>query len=159
MYVAILHTDIPITPIKTVLEANQCPAKFVIKGRISKHLPSNIADFCRKHCRACKRAYDRHELQCSACKVPLHEWLFLFTIEVTDGVDSITLIVTDVEAVRFLNGLPPCNLAVNDDALAYVTNCMDRLGGSALPTSFCVKSYHLNNERRYRLFDTVLALH
>lgn len=89
----------------------------------------------------------------------LNEWLFLFTLEVTDGVDSIALIVTDVEAVRFLNGLSPCNMAINDDALAYAIDCMDRLSASTLPTSFCVKSYHLNNERRYRLFDTILALH
>jgi hypothetical protein len=90
----------------------------------------------------------------------MEEFVFMFTIEITDGVDKITVIVAYQDAIRFLNGLVPCNtgLSQNQATLEYLEECMQRLITSPIPTPFCIKSYRVAEERRYRLFDTLLTI-
>lgn len=82
----------------------------------------------------------------------------MFTLQVTDGVDSISILVAHQDANRFFNGLQPCDLASNPIVLEYLEDCMNRLISSPLPTSLCIKSYKVASNRRYRLFDTLLAI-
>lgn len=153
--------EIPVTAIRTVLQATECPAKFVIKGLVQRVLVDRTGGYARRQCTNCHRAYARTTTSCLACQRLLTGWTFMFALAITDGFDELTVIVADQEAIRFLNGLQPSGNDENDDsaslALAYIKDVLGKLTGSALPASFCIKSYQVGGERRYRLFDTILA--
>lgn len=154
--------EIPVTAIRTVLQAAECPAKFVIKGRARRVLVDRTGGYVRRQCTSCERAYARTITSCLTCQEPLGGWTFMFALAITDGFDELTVIVADQEAIRFLNGLQPSSNDENDDsaslALAYIEDALGKLTGSAVPASFCIKSYQVGGERRYRLFDTILAV-
>lgn len=150
------------TAIRTVIQATECPAKFVIKGRVQKVLVDRTGGYTRRQCRICQRAYARTAASCVACREPLQGWTFMFALAITDGFEVLTVIVADQEAIRFLNGLQPVGDGEHGDAVslavAYIEDVLGRLTSSAVPAFFCIKSYQMEGERRYRLFDTILAV-
>lgn len=158
---SILHNDVSVCAIKSVLDSDQVPAKFVIKGRVTDYKPTGVPEFVRRFCTKCLHSAPlRSPNKCLSCHEMMEEFVFMFTIEITDGVDKITVIVAYQDAIRFLNGLVPCNtgLSQNQATLEYLEECMQRLITSPIPTPFCIKSYRVAEERRYRLFDTLLTI-
>lgn len=155
----IIHTEIPITAIRTVLSAPEDEAKFVIKGRVVQHRPGRIADFVRKYCPNCQHSMHAGlEHACRVCGGAFNSFTFMFALDITDGVDKISAIVAYDDASRFLNGLQPCDLNQNPAVLSYLERCMQELLSSPLPTCFCIASYRGSDERRHRIFDTLLAI-
>ena len=155
--VAILHDDVQVVAIRTLLNCSQVPAKFAIKGRVVGHYPSTVSTFSRPFCNKCAASLSTKSQTCPQCKGTL-VWAFVFGLEITDGVDTIKVIVAHQEAVRFLNGLLPTDLSVDKTSQEYVSNSLAALVRHPIPSTFCIKSCTMAKETRYFLFDTLLAL-
>lgn len=141
------------------MQVAKVPAKFIIKGRVIRHHPPSVADFTRRFCASCQQSIStKLQLTCSKCLQPATEFVFMFALEVTDGFDQICIIVAHQDAIRFLNGMVASDLHRDLASYKYLADCMSRLLASSTPMSFCIKSYQVGSERRYRVFDTLLAI-
>ena len=156
---SIMHPDIPATAIGTLLQTSQVPAKFVIRGRVIGYQPAEISDICRLHCRACVQSVSpsRGTANCPKCGTRLSEHVFMLAIDVTDGIDVLNIIIAYQDAVRFFNGMIPHDLHSDPATVAYLRGALRAIMESPIPSPFCVKSYMSGSQRRYRLFDTLLA--
>lgn len=160
LMIAILHADIPVSPIRSVFEASGPLAKFVIKGRVIGYTPQDISGFTRRVCSNCRATPGPDRVGCNSCDCKECPFAFIFSLKITDGIDTLDAIVAYQDAIRFLNGMKPSNLLSDAASKAYLQDCIQSLTTSPIPTSFCIKSYLSPNQksRRYRIFDTLLSI-
>lgn len=151
---SITPKGIPVTTIAQVLAHPERNFKFLIKGRVIGHSPSNIQAFCRPKCTQCNRTWATVPIgacKCGAQWEEKHCWVFHLTI--TDGTGRIDTIIAFEDGIEFLAGLQPCDLRGNPDVQQRVEYIMDTLQASE-EAAFFISSYEVGGVRKYRVQKT-----
>ncbi|KAM9993135.1 hypothetical protein ACTFIZ_011106 [Dictyostelium cf. discoideum] len=167
------YPHITTTTIADVLSKNQkVPNKFKLNVSFSQHIPLNVQDFSRIHCRVCQYAADYYDssntnrdqelISCSACGSSQTDYIFLFKLILKDSTGEIPIIFAN-HANYFLNMIP-CSLYNNRDSLSSIESKLKILKKPNLTFDICIMSYYESGKERlpenvkYQAFDTKLTI-
>ncbi|KAM9977534.1 hypothetical protein ACTFIR_011401 [Dictyostelium discoideum] len=167
------YPHITTTTIADVLSKNQkVPNKFKLNVSFSQHIPLNVQDFSRIHCRVCQHAADYYDssntnrdqelISCSACGSSQTDYIFLFKFILKDSTGEIPIIFAN-HANYFLNMIP-CSLYNNTEALSSIESKLKILKKPNLTFDICIMSYYESGKERlpenvkYQAFDTKLTI-
>ncbi|KAN0006340.1 hypothetical protein ACTFIU_003048 [Dictyostelium citrinum] len=167
------YPHIATTTIADVLSKNQkVPNKFKLNVSLSQHIPLNVQDFSRIHCRVCQHAADYYDssntnrdqelISCSACGSSQTDYIFLFKLILKDSTGEIPIIFAN-HANYFLNMIP-CSLYNNRDRLSSIESKLKILKKPNLTFDICIMSYYESGKERvpenvkYQAFDTKLTI-
>lgn len=104
---------------------------------------------------------------CPSCNSEIENFVYMFQLKLEDETGSLLVIVYKEDAVcvilifmmywqeNFL-GIPPSNFYINNISESAVVKKINKLLEPNVWMSCCIKSYTANNQRKYRLFDTML---
>ncbi|KAK5580313.1 hypothetical protein RB653_000329 [Dictyostelium firmibasis] len=167
------YPHIATTTVADVLSKDQkVPNKFKLNVSLSQHIPLNIQDFSRIHCKVCQHAADYYDssntnrdqdlISCSACGSSQTDYIFLFKLILKDSTGEIPIIFAN-HANYFLNMIP-CSLYNNRDRLSSIESKLKILKKPNLTFDICIMSYYESGKERlpenvkYQAFDTKLTI-
>eukprot|EP00743_Colponemidia_sp_Colp-15_P009506 GILK01010395.1.p1 GENE.GILK01010395.1~~GILK01010395.1.p1 ORF type:complete len:490 (+),score=83.83 GILK01010395.1:99-1472(+) len=152
--------------------------KYKCQARVLRYHPENVEQIVKRFCDQCKRSVDlvsqdgmETSPTCEACQNTM-DFTYAFQLRLDDGYDCLDAIVHGPEAERFFHGIPPCDLRVNNvtrsilkrkletvaSPSAYIECCLNAYFVELADVTEDVTSARVKRRRRYRLFDTVLAI-
>ncbi|KAN0040275.1 hypothetical protein ACTA71_012165 [Dictyostelium dimigraforme] len=167
------YPHIATTTIADVLSKDQkVPNKFKLNVSLSQHIPLNVQDFSRIHCKVCQYAADYYDssntnrdqelISCSACGSSQTDYIFLFKLILKDSTGEIPIIFAN-HANYFLNMIP-CSLYKNRVGLSSIESKLKLIKKPNLTFDICIMSYYESGKERlpenikYQAFDTKLTI-
>nr|KAJ3418676.1 3-ketoacyl-CoA thiolase with broad chain length specificity [Polyrhizophydium stewartii] len=111
--------------IKAACSMHLIPNKFRCKARVVEYLPRDLRDFARPYCAACNASFVRSDPRpdeaplCPECSTSdWIEYVFMFSLLLTDGTEYLPVIVSGDEARYFLGSdLAPADLYFDESRL------------------------------------------